>query len=109
MCKELGRLLQGYKSTKGTNTCVVLMPEQVKQILKDQTTMYARIVLDYRTMKTDPYCVRITFGGNLINYLGDITTRTADMISSKLLKNSILLTPNAQHACFDIKMCTYKL
>ena len=103
MCIELGRLLQGYETTKGTNTCVVLTPEQIKAIPKDRVVTYARIVVDYRTMKADPNRVRITVGGNLINYPGNVTTKTADMITSKLLWNSVLSTPNARYACFDIK------
>ena len=72
MCKELGRLLQGYKSTEGTNTCVILTLKQVQQIPKDRVVTYACIVVDYRTMKSDPYQVHITFGGNLIHYPGDV-------------------------------------
>ena len=103
MCKELVRLLQGYKSTEGTNTCVILTLEQVRQIPKDRVVTYTRTVVDYHTQKSDPYRVRITVGGNLIHYPGDVTTKTADMITSKLLWNSVLSTPDAQYACFDIK------
>ena len=103
MCKELGRLHQGYKETKGTNTCVVLTPEQVKQIPRDRTVTYTQIVVDYQTMKSDPYRVRITVGGNFITYPGDVTTKSADMITSKLLWNSVLSTRDARYACFDIK------
>ena len=103
MCKELGRLLQGYKSTEGTNTCVILTLEQVKKIPKDWVVTYTHIVVDYCTMKYDQYRVRITVGGNLIHYLGDVTTKIADMITSKLSWNSVLSMPDARYACFDIK------
>ena len=85
MCKELGRLLHEYKSTEGTNTCVILTLKQVQQIPKDRVVTYARIVVDYHTMKSDPYRVQITDGGNLIHYPGDVTTKTTEMITSKLL------------------------
>ena len=45
--KELGRLAQGYEDTKGTNTVRFMDREQIKQIPKDQTVTYARIVVDY--------------------------------------------------------------
>ena len=48
-------------------------------ILMDQTVTYARIVIDYRPQKTDPNRVRITAGGNLIDYPDELTTRTSDL------------------------------
>ena len=51
MCKELGRLIQGFNNTQGTNTCKMMLIEEIKQIPQDQTIMYARIVLDCRTQK----------------------------------------------------------
>jgi len=47
--------------------------------------------------------VRITVGGNLINYPGELTTNTADLITSKILWNSVLSTPNAKYMTVDIK------
>ena len=83
MCKELGRLAQGYKETKGTETIFFMSKEEIKQIPRDRTVTYARIVVDYRPQKDDPNRVRITAGGNLINYPGELTTRTADLTTSK--------------------------
>ena len=102
MCKELGRLTQGYHDTKGTNTCVPLTINEIHNIPADRTITYARIVVDYRPQKADPYRVRVTVGENLIKYPGKTTTTTANMITSKLLWNSVLSTPNARYACFDI-------
>ena len=65
--------------------------------------MYTRIVIDHRPQKDDPNHVRVTVGGNLINYSFELTTRTTDMVSSKILWNS---TISAKGACFagaDIK------
>jgi hypothetical protein len=41
-------------------------------------------------------------GGNLINYPGELTTRTADMITTKLHWNSVLGTPKARNMCLNI-------
>ncbi len=35
MCIKLGRLLQGYKDTKGTNTIKFMMLEEIKHITKE--------------------------------------------------------------------------
>ena len=51
MCKELGRLTQGYNTTKGTNTIHFMKQEDIKNIPKDQTVTYARIVVDYCPQK----------------------------------------------------------
>ena len=56
-----------------------------------QKSTYGRIVLDYLPQKEYPYQKGLTVGGNLMNYPGDVGTTTSDMITSKLLFNSILL------------------
>ena len=103
MSKELGRLAQGYETTKGTNTIRFLDRDKVKQIPKDRTVTYARIVVDYRPQKTDPNRVRVTAGGNLIQYPFELTTRTADLLTSKVLWNSTISTKDARYMCIDIK------
>jgi hypothetical protein len=47
--------------------------------------------------------VCITAGKNLIDYPYELTTRTADMVSSKIMWNSIISTPNAEFGGTDIK------
>ena len=42
-------------------------------------------------------------GGNLINYPGDCGTPTADLLTVKLMFNSIILTPNTKSMTIDIK------
>jgi hypothetical protein len=109
MCKELGRLANGWKGEQGTETVEFMSIDEIKQIPKDRTVTYARIVVDYRPQKGDPNRVRITVGGNLIDYPGELTTRTADLITSKILWNSTLSTPDARYMCADVKnfyLCT---
>ena len=63
MCKELGRLAQGYKDTKNTNMIKFTSLEKISQIPKDRTVTYACIVVDYLEQKLNPNCVRITVEG----------------------------------------------
>ena len=102
--KEWGGLAQGDKRTgaRGTNTLIILSPDQIHEIPNDQVVTYANIVVDYCPQKEDPNRVRITAGGNLIVYPGGLTTRTADITTSKILWNSILSTKNAKYMCLDI-------
>ena len=102
--KEWGNLTQGHNKTrtKGTDSFIVLNCEEICNIPTDRTITYAKIVVDYRQQKEDPNRVRITAGGNLISYPGELTTRTADLTTSKILWNSVLSTENGKYMCIDI-------
>ena len=103
MSKELHRLAQGKAGiTKGTNTVFFMTHYEIHAIPTDRTVTYARIVIDHRPQKEDPNRVRITVGGNLINYPFELTTRTTDMVSSKILWNSTISTKGARFAGADI-------
>eukprot|EP00804_Cyclotella_cryptica_P019751 CCRYP_009660-RA/>CCRYP_009660-RA protein AED:0.41 eAED:0.41 QI:0/0/0/1/0/0/2/0/355 len=103
MCRELGRLAQGWDGSSGTNTIFFMTHGEIKQIPRDRTVTYACIVVDYRPQKYDPNRVRITVSGNLINYPGELTTRTADLTTAIILWNSTISTPGARFACADIE------
>lgn len=103
--KEFGNMAQGddYTKTPGTDSIFVIAPENIKNIPKDRVITYARIVVDFRPQKPDPNRVRMTAGGNLIKYPGELTTRTADLSTSKIIWNSVLSTENAKYMCMDVK------
>ena len=63
---------------------------------------YARIMEYFRPQKEDPNRVRITAGENLIQYAGDLTTRTADLTITKMVWNSVVSTPGEKYAAFDV-------
>jgi hypothetical protein len=96
MSKELHQLAQGCPGiTKGTNTIFYLSHAKILSIPKDMTVSYGRIVIDHHPQKENPNCVRITVGGNLIKYPFELTTCTANMLSLKIIRNSIISTPDA--------------
>ncbi len=64
---------------------------------------YGQICCNYHSEKKDPYRTRIKMGGNLINYPSNCGTPTADILTVKLLFNSINSTPNAKFMTIDIK------
>jgi hypothetical protein len=109
MSKELHRLVQGkVGTTVGTNTIFFLSPHKIRRIPKDRTVTYTCIVIDHRPQKDDPNCVRITVSGNLIDYPYELTTQTANMVSSKIMWNSVISTPNAKFGGTDIKNMYHK-
>ena len=54
MCIELGRLSNGYKDTKGTQTIHYITHEEIKCIPGDRTVTCAIIVVDLRPQKQTP-------------------------------------------------------
>ena len=103
MCKELGRLAQGFEDTDGTDTVRFLTHDKIRDIPPDRTVTYARIVVDYRPQKSDPNRLRINAGGNLIDYPYEVTTRTADLATTKVLWDNLVSTPGAKYAAADAK------
>ena len=103
--KEFGNMYQGDNKTKTPGTCSIFLMthNKIRHIPQDRVVTYARLVVYLRPQKDDPNRVRITAGGNLIKYPGEITTCTADMTTAEILWNSILSTQGAQFMGLDIK------
>jgi hypothetical protein len=103
--KDFGGMSQGDNKTRqvGTNGMFVMDPKDIPNIPADRTVTYANVVADFRPQKEDPHRIRITAGGNLINYPGELTTQTADITRSKLHWNSVLSTQKAKYMCLDLK------
>jgi len=89
---------------EGTNSICVLSQEEIRMIPMERIITYARIVANYRTQKKDPNRARITAGGSLLQYPGELTTRTADLTTtSKILWDSVLNTKDAKFMGIDMK------
>ena len=101
-CEEIGRLAQGYLPNipKGTNTLHFV---KFSSIPKDRKVAYLRLVVADRPLKANPRRVRWTVGGDQIDYPGDVSTKTSDMLTTKILINSTLSTPGAKFCCADLK------
>jgi hypothetical protein len=98
--KSFGREIRRLATT--TETIAFVAKQQIPQQRRKDIT-YGRIVCDFRSEKKDPYRTRITMGGNLINYPDDCGTPTADLLTVKLMFNSIISTPGAKFMTMDIK------
>jgi hypothetical protein len=98
---EFCRLAQGVGGRiKGSNT-IYFIPRSA--VPPNNTFTYGRFVVDMRPNKEEIHCVRLTVGGNLIRYDGDVSTRSADLTTSKCLWNSVISTPGANYVCLDVK------
>ena len=98
---EIGRLAQvlGTRMPSGTNT-IFFIPRD--KLPAGRTVTYGIIVAKIRPQKVETHCTRLTVGGNLINFPGDVTTPTAYLITAKLIFNSVLSTKNDKFMCADI-------
>jgi hypothetical protein len=98
--KELDQLAQGKCGHNGTDT-IIFIPR--KQVPKGRKVTYGRIVVDYRPQKADPNRTRLTVGGDRVEYPYDVSTPTADLVTAKLLFNSVISTDGAKFLTIDIK------
>ena len=73
----------------GTNENLFIL---MWKVLEGRTVTYGRIVDQIWLQKSVTYRNQLTVVGNLINFPGDIITLTADLTTSKLTFNSVLLT-----------------
>jgi len=103
--REFGGMAQGddKTKTKGTNAMFVMSHDDIARLRGTKYT-YTNIVLDHRPQKEDPNRIRITAGGNLIQYNDELSVRTADISTAKLHWNSVNSTPDARYMCLDLSL-----
>ena len=86
---EIGRLFQGVviRMPSGTNTIFFVPNDKVPAY---RTVTYGEIVAKIRPQNAETNLNRLTVGGNLINFPGDVTAPTVYLITAKLVFNSVL-------------------
>ena len=105
MCNKIGRLFQGYfpttgKQIQGTNTCKFI---KVSELPTGKKATYVRIVTADRPVKEEQRQVRMTVGGDQVNYPGDCATKGADLVTAKCLFNSVMSTDDTKFMNLDVK------
>ena len=101
LANELGRLFQGIRNIKGTDTILFVVKSKIpKNMLKEVT--FGSIVVAYNPNKSEPHRSRMTVGGDSIVCLYNVSTPTADLPTIKMLWNSVLSTPGARYMTLDI-------
>ena len=103
--EEWGRLVEGCPPagipvSEGTKTCRFVKKSSIP---KDRKITYPRVVVADRPQKTQTRRVRVTVGGDRIDYPGEVSTKTSDITTVKILLNSTISTPEARFMCLDIK------
>jgi hypothetical protein len=96
-----GRLSQGIGGCIEVSNTIYFIPRSA--VPPNKTVTCGRFVVDVRPNKEEVHRVRLTVGGNLIEYDGDVLTRSADLTTSKCLWNSVISTMGAKYMCLDVK------
>jgi hypothetical protein len=97
---EFGRLAQGLgERIEGSNT-IFFIPRS--SVPKNIIVTYGRFVVDVLPNKEEVHRVRLTVGGNLIQYPGDVSNRSSDLTTSKCMWNITISTVGAKYMCLDV-------
>jgi hypothetical protein len=103
LSNELGRICQGIRDVVGTNTAFFI---DLTSIPKDRKITYGKLVCDFKPNNTEKHWVRLTVGGDRLDYSVDTATSTADIATFKNLINSTLSTTEAKMMMMDITNIT---
>ena len=74
----------------------------INQVPTVRKIKYANPVCDYRPRKYDPYCIRLTIGGDKLPYPSDSGSPAAILLEA-IFFNSVILTPGYQFICAYVK------
>jgi hypothetical protein len=100
---EIGRLAQGMPGrVTGTNTIFFVRRANIPADRQGDVT-YVGYVANYRPEKEEKERLRMVVGGDRVNYPGDAGTPTAELLTIKLLVNSVISTKNAKMLTLDLK------
>jgi hypothetical protein len=93
-------ICQGIRDIAGTNIAFFI---DMHNIPKYRKITYGKLVCDVKPNKTEKHRVRLTFGGDILDYSGDTATSTADITTFKFLINSTLSTNETKIMMMDKK------
>ena len=96
----MGQLDQGIRGFKGTNT-VLFIPKY--QVPKDKKVTYGKIVCEVKPEKYETESTRLTVGGNLLDFTGNLSAPTPSVTTAKCVFNSVVSTPGARYLLANIK------
>jgi hypothetical protein len=99
---ELGRLAQGVGTRMPTVTNTVFFIKR-NEVPNGRVVTYGRVVCTICPQKEEEHRSRVTIGGNLLTYPGNVSTPTAKITAAKCVINSTISTPGAKFGAGDLK------
>ena len=85
---------QGVKDSMPTVNSTIFFIH-LSEIPAHKKVTYSRLVVDIRPLKEEKYRVRITVGGNKLDFCGDASSVAASLATVKLLLNNVVSTSYA--------------
>jgi hypothetical protein len=73
LSNKSGRVCQGIHDISGENTAFFI---DLKSIPKNCKIAYGKLVCDFKPNKKEKHRVRITVGGNILDYIGDTASKS---------------------------------
>ena len=92
LCLVSGSLSSYSKNSPGNSTIFFIHPRNIPTHKK---VTYGRLVVDIRPLKEEKYRIRITVGGDKLDFCGDASSVAASLATVKLLLNSVVSTKGA--------------
>ena len=98
---NLGCLAQGVgtRMPKGSNTIFFIHPSEIPT---NKKVTYGRMVVYIITLKSESYRVRLTVGGDKLEFYGDASLVSASLSTVKILLKSVVSTDNTTLTVADI-------
>ena len=98
---EFFRLIKGLKGgIKGTETMQFIQEHEVPHY---KTVTYSIFMCDYKPQKEEKEKNRITVGGDILDYQGEVSTKTAGLTTIKLLLDIVISLAGARFMTADTK------
>jgi len=107
LANYIGRLAQGIsiRMKTGTNTIFFIHPSKIP---KERKSAYYKLVSSIRLLKTEINRVRVTIGGDCLDYDRFKSTISTTLTTIKIHLNSVVSTPNSKYMTMDIKDFFYR-
>ena len=102
LANDLGRLSQGVSTRIPTGTNTVFFIAKLA-IPHGRKVTYTQMVASIRPNEAEVNRVRVTVGGDRLDFPGATTTHCAGLTTTKCLLNSNISTPGARFMTLDIK------
>ena len=99
---NLGRLTQGVGTRMPTGTSTVFFIQKC-DVLAGRNVTYSCLFSRICPQKTETHRVRVTVGGDKLDFPGITTTNCASLTTTKFLLNCVVYTPDAWFLTLDIK------
>ena len=100
---ETGRLAQGMPGRVIDTKTMFFISKAEVPANRHKDITYGCIVCNDQKGKPEPNCTRLIIGSDWISYPDDCDMPTDDLLTVKLLLNSVISTPGAQCITMDIK------